>query len=48
MVKIVTESDARRRLGSLIEDVSAKGVKVIVERRGKPVAAIVPFQVYEQ
>jgi prevent-host-death family protein len=39
-------STARRRLGWLVKRVSS-GEHVIVERSGKPLAAIVPIQVYE-
>ncbi len=48
MEKKVAAFDARRHFGTLIEDVSAKGDKVIVERHGKPVAVVVPVEVYEQ
>ena len=48
MEKSITAFDARRHFGTLIEGVSAKGDKVIVERHGKPVAVVVPLQVYEQ
>jgi prevent-host-death family protein len=48
MEKKVAAFEARRHFGTLIEDVSAKGDKVIVERHGKPVAVVVPLEVYEQ
>jgi prevent-host-death family protein len=48
MEKTIPAFEARRKFGSLIEDVSAKGDKVIVERHGKPMAAVVPLEVYEQ
>lgn len=48
MEKKVAAFSARRNFGSLIEDVSVNGDKVIVERHGKPVAVVVPVELYEQ
>jgi prevent-host-death family protein len=48
MEKTVPAFKARRQFGTLIDDVCAKGDKVIVERHGKPVAVMVPLSVYEQ
>jgi prevent-host-death family protein len=48
MEKTVPAFEARRQFGTLIDDVSAKGDTVIVERHGKPMAVMVPLSVYEQ
>lgn len=48
MEKTVTAFAARRQFGSMIDDVSARGNKIIVERHGKPVAVMVPVEIYEQ
>ena len=47
MVRIVTAHEARRNLGKLLDMVS-NGDSVVVERRGKPTAAIMPMDAYEQ
>ena len=48
MEKVVGAFEARRSFGRILQDVAAKGDKVVVERHGQPIAAVVPFQVYEQ
>lgn len=40
--------EARRNFGKLLEGVVASGDKVIIERHGEPVAALVPVEVYRQ
>jgi prevent-host-death family protein len=47
MEKTVSALDARRQFGSLLNDVDARGERVIVTRRGEPVAALVAITVYE-
>jgi prevent-host-death family protein len=48
MERTVAAFEARRQSGTLIDDVAAKGDKVVVERHGKPVAVMVPVALYEQ
>lgn len=48
MEKTVSAFEARRQFGSLLNDVDARGERVIVTRHGEPVAALVPITVYEQ
>lgn len=48
MEKTINSFEVRRSLGKILQDVSAKGNKVIVKRRGRPVAVLVPITVYEQ
>ncbi|MEW5985836.1 MAG: type II toxin-antitoxin system Phd/YefM family antitoxin [Chloroflexota bacterium] len=40
--------EARRQFGRILERVVVRGDKVIVERHGEPVAALVPIEVYNQ
>lgn len=39
---------ARRRFGKLLRDVETRGDKIVVERNGQPVAAVVPIELYHQ
>ena len=48
MEKTISALDARRRLGELLEEVYYKGNQFIVERAGKPMAAVVPIKHYRQ
>lgn len=49
MVKKVNALKARQNLGQLLEEVYYKGDQFIVERAGRPMAAVVPvWQVEEQ
>lgn len=48
MEKTVGAFEARRRFGEILQEVAAHGDKYVVERHGKPVAAVVPIEVYEQ
>jgi prevent-host-death family protein len=43
MVKKVTALKARKNLGQLLEEVYHRGDQYIIERAGKPMAAIVPL-----
>jgi prevent-host-death family protein len=43
MVKKVTAIQARKNLGELLEEVYYRGDQYIIERAGKPMAAIVPL-----
>ncbi|MDQ3547696.1 MAG: type II toxin-antitoxin system Phd/YefM family antitoxin [Chloroflexota bacterium] len=44
----LSERDAQRQFGALLEGVSVRSDTVIVERQGEPVAAIIPFNAYRQ
>ncbi len=39
--------DARQKFGEVLEGVYYKGDEVVIERAGKPMAAIVPLRIYE-
>jgi prevent-host-death family protein len=43
MVKKVTALKARKNLGQLLEEVYYRGDQYVIERVGKPMAAIVPL-----
>lgn len=40
--------EARRQFGKLLQNVVATGEKVVVERHGEPIAAVVPIELYQQ
>lgn len=48
MKKNIGAFEARRNLGSLLEKVRYRGDKYIVERRGEPMAALVPLELYRE
>ena len=48
MEKTVGAFEARRSFGRILQDVAAKGEKIVVERHGEPIAALVPIHIYEQ
>jgi prevent-host-death family protein len=48
MIKKVTALKARKNLGQLLEEVYYKGDQYIIERAGKPMAAIVPIRLLEE
>ena len=48
MVKEVNAYDARKNLGELLSEVYYRGDQVIINRSGKPVAALVPVDWLEQ
>lgn len=48
MEKVVGAFEARRSFGRILQDVAARGDKIVVERHGQPIAAVVPISVYEQ
>lgn len=37
-------SEARRRFADILNEVEFKGGRVVLDRRGKPIAAVVPFE----
>ncbi len=48
MEKTLSAFEVRRNFGKMLQDVAAKGDKIVVERHGEPVAVLVPLSVYEQ
>jgi prevent-host-death family protein len=46
--KTVPAFEARRALGKLLDEVLIHGERVLIERHGHPVAALVPVEVYRQ
>lgn len=44
----VSAVEARKRLGSLLDDVRLRGTTVIIERYGHPAAAVVPLSLLEK
>ena len=47
MEKVVDATIARRQLGTLLDEVYYRGDSIIIERKGKPLAKIVPLSVNE-
>lgn len=48
MIKTVNALKARQHLGQLLEEVYYRGDQYIIERAGKPMAAIVPLAYLEE
>lgn len=48
MEKTVSSQDAPGRFGDLLQGISDKGDRYVVERDGVPLAAVVPFALYSQ
>ncbi len=48
MEKTVSSQDALGRFGDLLQGVSDKGDRYVVEQDGVPLAAVVPFALYAQ
>jgi prevent-host-death family protein len=48
MEKTVSSQDAPQRFSDLLQEVSDKGDRYVVERDGVPLAAVVPFALYSQ
>jgi len=46
MERIIDVTAARRQLGTLLDEVYHKGDVVTIERKGKPLAKIVPLSTY--
>lgn len=47
MEKTIGAFEARRAFGKVLQDV-IRGDKVVVEKNGEPIAAVVPIALYEQ
>ena len=48
MVKKINALKARKNLGELLEEVYYKGDQYVIERAGKPMAAVVPLWQFEE
>jgi prevent-host-death family protein len=48
MRKTVNAMRARAKLGQILEEVYYRGDQYVIERAGKPMAAVVPVEQYEQ
>ena len=48
MIKKVSAMDARRQLGQIMNEVSLRLDQYIIERGGKPLVAVIPFQQFQQ
>lgn len=48
MRKTVSAVRARGELGQMLEEVYYRGDQYVIERAGKPMAAVVPVEQYEQ
>jgi prevent-host-death family protein len=48
MKKRMSALEARKNLGQLLEEVFYKGSQFIIERKGKPMAALIPVWIMEQ
>ncbi len=47
MLKKITAKEMRVRLGEVMDQVRLKGDRFIVERNGRPMAAVVPLEINE-
>ncbi len=48
MEKIVSSQDAPERFGALLQGVSDKGDRYVIERDGVPLAVVIPFALYSR
>jgi|SRR5579884_3778153 len=48
MQRTVSEQDAERRLGALLDGVSDRGDELIIERDGKAMGVVIPVERYRQ
>lgn len=48
MEKTVSTQDAPQRFGELLQEVTDRGDRYVVERDGVPLAVVVPFALYSQ
>lgn len=48
MEKTIGAFEIRRQFGKILQEVAVKGDRVVVERHGEPIAAVVPMEVYQQ
>ena len=48
MERTMKAFDARRQFGKVLNEVAGHGDSYVIERHGEPVAAVVPFRLYQQ
>ena len=48
MAKVIDTQTVRDRLGDIINQSHYRGDEFLVQRRGKPLVAIIPYAIYEQ
>ena len=48
MKETVKTSQVRQRLGDLLDRVADRSDRFVIERRGKPLAALVPFESFQR
>jgi prevent-host-death family protein len=48
MEKALGAAEIDRSFGQILEDVADRGDRIVVERQGQPIAAVVPIGVYNQ
>lgn len=48
MRNVISAGDARRRLGSLLDEVRLRGATFVIERDGRPAAAVIPIAALER
>lgn len=46
--KLVDTNSVRDHLGEILDEAHHRGNEFVVQRRGKPLAAIIPYSTYEQ
>ena len=46
--RIVDTNNVRDRLGEMLDQAHYRGDEFIIQRRGKPLAALVPYSTYER
>lgn len=46
--KILDTNSVRDRLGEILDEAHYHGNEFVIQRRGKPMAAIIPYSKYEQ
>lgn len=48
MERKIAAFDARRQFGKVLDEVASGRGQYVIERHGRPVAAVVPFTLYDQ
>lgn len=48
MEKTINVTQAREELRTIVDDVQFRGDKYVINRHGKPAAAVVPMHIYEK
>ena len=48
MRSVISAGDARKRLGALLDEVRLRGTTFVIERDGRPAAAVVPISMLER